>query len=49
MALAGAEVELIAGHGGVFEVTVDDVLGYSKKQLRRFPSDEEVHALAQPS
>ena len=42
----GTEVELVEGRGGVFEITVDGVLRFSKKQLARFPSDEELRALA---
>ena len=38
-------VELIAGSGGVFEIEIDGELKYSKKALRRFPTDEEVDAL----
>ena len=41
----GAEVELVKGGSGVFEITVDGRLGYSKKALGRFPTDEEVDAL----
>ena len=37
----GAEVELVPGVGGVFEITVDGRLGFSKKATGRFPSDEE--------
>ena len=44
--VAGASVELIEGHGGVFEVTIDGALEYSKKKLHRFPTDEEVDAMA---
>jgi selenoprotein W-related protein len=40
----GAEVELVPGTGGVFEVTVDGRLMFSKKQLKRFPTDEEIIA-----
>jgi selenoprotein W-related protein len=39
------ESELIAGHGGVFEVTVDGNLLFSKKSLGRFPDEGEVLAL----
>ena len=42
----GAEVELKKGSGGVFEITVDGKLAFSKKALGRFPSDDEVSALA---
>jgi selenoprotein W-related protein len=33
---------LIEGSGGVFEVTVDGDLIFSKKQEGRFPEDDEV-------
>jgi selT/selW/selH-like putative selenoprotein len=41
----GAEVELVKGVAGVFEITVDGKLAFSKKQLGRFPEDAEVDAL----
>jgi len=44
----GAEVELVPGVGGVFEITVDGQLKFSKKQIGRFPTDEEVIAAGQP-
>ena len=31
--------------GGVFEISVDGKLAFSKKQLGRFPSDDEIDAL----
>ncbi len=40
-----AEVELIAGGGGVFEIMRDGQLVFSKRQERRFPSDEELQTL----
>ena len=40
----GAEVELVPGVAGVFDITVDGTLKYSKKQTGRFPTDEEVVA-----
>ena len=40
------EVELVKGVGGVFEITVDGRLAFSKKQLGRFPEDAEIDALA---
>ena len=40
-----AEVELIESSGGVFEITRDGKLLFSKKKLGRFPTDEEVDAL----
>jgi len=36
------ESELIAGSGGVFEITVDGKKLFSKKALGRFPEDGEV-------
>ena len=44
----GAEVELVPGVGGVFEITVDGRLKFSKKQTGRFPTDEEVIATGEP-
>jgi selT/selW/selH-like putative selenoprotein len=38
----------VRSRGGVFEITVDGVLKFSKKQLGRFPTDQEIEALAQP-
>ena len=43
----GAEVELVPGVGGVFEITVDGQLKFSKKQTGRFPTDDEVIATGQ--
>jgi selenoprotein W-related protein len=45
MELASASVELVESSGGVFEVSRDGKLLFSKKQLGRFPTDEEVDAL----
>jgi selenoprotein W-related protein len=39
------EVELVKGVGGVFEITVDGRLAFSKKQLGRFPEDSEIDSL----
>jgi selenoprotein W-related protein len=39
-------VELVRSGGGVFEIAVDGTLAFSKRQLGRFPTDEEVDALA---
>jgi selenoprotein W-related protein len=39
------EVELIKGVAGVFEITVDGRLAFSKKQLGRFPEDSEIDAV----
>ena len=41
----GAEVELVPGVGGVFEITVEGRLAFSKKQTGRFPTDEEIEAI----
>ena len=41
----GAETELVASGGGVFEVTVDDDLMFSKKKLGRFPEPDEIVGL----
>jgi selT/selW/selH-like putative selenoprotein len=41
----GAEVDLVKGTSGVFEITVDGRLAFSKKQLGRFPEDAEIDAL----
>jgi selT/selW/selH-like putative selenoprotein len=35
-------VDLIRGSNGVFEITVDGKLRFSKKQTGRFPTDAEV-------
>jgi selenoprotein W-related protein len=40
------EVELVKGVAGVFEITVDGQLVFSKKQLGRFPEDAEIDAIA---
>jgi selT/selW/selH-like putative selenoprotein len=37
-----AEVRLRKSSGGVFEITVNGRLRYSKKAAGRFPTDEEV-------
>lgn len=38
----GADVELIASSGGVFEVDVDGKNIFSKKALNRFPEEGEI-------
>jgi len=38
----------VRSRGGVFEITVDGELKFSKKRLGRFPTDEEIEALAKP-
>ena len=42
----GADVALVRSSGGVFEVTVDDRLVFSKKALGRFPEPGELRGLA---
>jgi len=37
--------ELIPGRGGIFDVTVDDQLVFSKMETRRFPIDGEISKL----
>jgi selT/selW/selH-like putative selenoprotein len=37
-----ADVQLRKSGGGVFEITVDGALRYSKKATGQFPTDEEV-------
>ena len=34
--------DLKGGHGGVFDVTLDGKLIYSKHETFRFPTDEEI-------
>ncbi len=38
-------VKIIPSSGGVFEVTLDDKLIFSKKELGRFPDNDEVEAI----
>lgn len=38
----GAEVELIKGRGGIFDVATDGKLVYSKHATGRFPEENEV-------
>jgi selT/selW/selH-like putative selenoprotein len=42
----GAEVAYKKSGGGVFEITAGDRLVFSKKQLGRFPADEEIEVIA---
>jgi selenoprotein W-related protein len=43
--IPGAEVRLVPSSGGVFEVTVDGSLVFSKKALRRHPQPGEIMQL----
>jgi len=45
----GAQAKLVEGSGGVFDVTVDGRLVYSKDKTGRFPDEGEVVALLQKS
>lgn len=38
------KVELIPSDGGVFEVTLNGELIFSKKEVGRFPSDDEINS-----
>jgi len=40
-----ADIELISSGGGVFEVTLDNKLIFSKRSLGRFPEDGEIDNL----
>jgi len=40
-----AQIELIAGSGGVFDVRVDDRNIFSKSRMGRFPQEEEIEQL----
>lgn len=44
--MPGAEVAYKRSSGDVFEITVGGELKFSKKQLGRFPTDEEVGVIA---
>ncbi len=41
----GAEIELVESSGGVFEITLDGDLVYSKKATGRFPKGKEVESI----
>ena len=43
----GAEVELIAGANGIFDVTVDGRMIFSKFDQGRFPQTDEIIGLIQ--
>jgi len=42
-------IELISSGGGVFEVTLDGNLIFSKKALERFPNPNEIEELIEES
>ena len=41
----GIDAELIEGSGGVFEVSLNNSLIFSKKELSRFPEENEIEDL----
>jgi selT/selW/selH-like putative selenoprotein len=41
----GAEVEMEKGHSGVYDVSVDGTLIFSKHSLSRFPEEGEIDEL----
>ncbi|HKS62455.1 MAG TPA: Rdx family protein [Xanthobacteraceae bacterium] len=43
--LTDADIELVRGSGGVFEITVDGALKFSKQAVGRFPTNAEIDAL----
>ena len=43
----GVESELIQGKGGVFDVVVDGDMVFSKHEVGRFPTEQEVIDLMQ--
>ena len=45
--LFGIESELIESGGGVFEVRLNNNLIFSKKQLGRFPEEDEIENFIQ--
>jgi len=44
--IAGADIELLRGSGGIFDVTVDGERRFSKHALDRFPTDDDIAAIA---
>ena len=41
----GTDIKLVSSGGGVFEITLNDDLIFSKKALGRFPDDGEIDNL----
>ncbi|MBL51662.1 MAG: hypothetical protein CMG57_06865 [Candidatus Marinimicrobia bacterium] len=41
----GIETNLISSGGGVYEVSLDGNLIFSKKELKRFPDEREIEKL----
>lgn len=48
-AFADVRVQLIPGHGGVFEVKLDDRLIYTKSDTGRFPDAGEIAGIIKNS
>lgn len=48
-AFSDISVQLIAGHGGVFEVKLDDKLIYTKSDTGRFPDTGEITGIIKNS
>ena len=48
-AFPDADIRLVPSSGGVFEVTVDGTLLFSKKALRRHPHAGEIMRLISPT
>lgn len=42
---ASAKVKLVKSSGGVFEVTVNGTLGFSKKSTGRLPQERDLESL----
>ncbi len=42
-----AEVEIVKGATGQFDIIADGAIRFSKRDTARFPTDEEVDALAE--
>lgn len=40
------DIDIVPGQSGQFDVTVDGKLAYSRYQTGRFPTDDEIDALA---
>jgi len=40
----GAEAELIAGGGGIFDIHINGILVFTKKNVDRFPKPGEIAA-----
>jgi len=44
----GVGATLVAGSGGIFDVTVDGKLVFSKKKIGRFPEPGEILGILKP-